>query len=160
MVIDCIKVSDVILNCIPYIGYFLPDFSLSESINLTFASYFVLIANVCIKYIFQQIGSHFNFELPLLGSFCRPMTPNCSLLTPPGSMGMPSGHTQTVVFVAAYLFYRYGGKSKITIALAIAAIIVMYCRVESRKHSVQQVIVGFMFGVIFAKGYINYVILK
>jgi membrane-associated phospholipid phosphatase len=74
-------------------------------------------------------------------------------------MGMPSGHTQTVVFVAAYLYYRYGGNS-ITLAGAVAAIIVMYCRIESGKHSIQQVIVGFIFGVLFAKGYIKYVILK
>jgi membrane-associated phospholipid phosphatase len=152
---DCIKISDTILNSIPYIGFFMTDFSLVESINLSLAAYFVLILNVGIKYIFQLVGSRYNYELPILGSFCRPSRPGCNLSTPSGSMGMPSGHTQTVVFVVAYLYYRYGNKSKVVWSGIFAAIMVMYCRVASLKHSVQQVVVGALFGIMFAKIYIR-----
>jgi hypothetical protein len=138
----CKFLSDVILNSIPFSGFFLSDFTPKESIYLCLCTYIVLAFNGFLKYLFQKLSSPHNFTVPLLGTTCRPSNLSCNLETSSMDMGMPSGHAQTVAFVATYLYL----KNKSTFGMYLV-IIIMYCRVYLLKHTISQVIIGTMVGI-------------
>jgi hypothetical protein len=75
------------------------------------------------------------------------------------SWGMPSGHAQSMAFATTYLIlYLYYTKNKnisvFSSLLILLSLLVMFQRINSKCHSVLQVIIGTVFGVVL--GYISY----
>ena len=61
---------------------------------------------------------------------------------------MPSGHTQVVVFVTTYLYLKYKRINNIVKICIILSLLVMYTRIYLKKHTLIQVIVGAIFGIL------------
>jgi membrane-associated phospholipid phosphatase len=127
------SLADFILYFSPFIGFFLPDFTIKEAVKLVILSFFVLYyVNPFFKYFFQQINSY---------DLCRPNV-LCSTTTPLITIGMPSGHTQTIVFVTMFLYLRYKHFTTLVKIFIGLSILMMYLRVHTKKHTISQVIIG------------------
>ena len=63
--------------------------------------------------------------------------------------GMPSGHTQSVMFSTIFIFLSLK-KTNILIFYLIISLITMWQRVNYNFHTIIQVIVGFIVGTVFA----------
>ena len=71
--------------------------------------------------------------------------------------GMPSGHAQSSMFSLTYLYLVKQSPSWLLIELFIA-ILTLYQRWNYRRHTIQQLFVGSVVGIVFA--YISFVISK
>jgi membrane-associated phospholipid phosphatase len=100
----------------------------------------------------------YNHRLPLLGSFCRPIDTKCEMLTMTG-YGMPSGHSQIVSFLFAFYYFYYKNTKEFSMNIFLVylaiALFVMYTRYSSGMHSIQQIILGHLYGIL-----IGYVLAK
>ena len=67
----------------------------------------------------------------------------------PDIFGMPSGHTQSILFSTVYVFLSLK-KRNILLFYLLASLITMWQRVYCNHHTVFQVIVGFAIGSLFA----------
>jgi len=67
----------------------------------------------------------------------------------PDIFGMPSGHTQSVVFSTVYVFLTLKNKRILFIYLFIS-FITMWQRVNYNFHTIYQVVIGFIVGSVFA----------
>ena len=70
---------------------------------------------------------------------------------------MPSGHAQSSMFSLTYLYLVKQSPSWLLIELFIA-ILTLYQRWNYRRHTIQQLFVGSVVGIVFA--YISFVISK
>ena len=97
---------------------------------------------------------------PILGKGSRPKgAANCGIWKdPPGhkttSYGMPSGHSQEATGFTTYMILKniYNGYALYdirNIILSSLALFIMYSRVYLNCHTVQQVIIGGLFGILF-----------
>jgi membrane-associated phospholipid phosphatase len=127
--------------------------------------------------IFKPIYSITNrTNLPIIGRGMRPEGATSCAVTlnnkPAHSFGMPSGHSQIVWLIAAYIIlnYTYGkslsdiksGEWIIMVSLVLFAIYTSYSRVYVEGcHTIQQVIIGGLIGILiasiffFTRGYIT-----
>ena len=71
--------------------------------------------------------------------------------------GMPSGHSQSVLFSTIFIYFAFHN-IKLTIIYLLISIITVSQRVIENHHTVLQVIVGSMFGLII--GYVSYEMAK
>jgi membrane-associated phospholipid phosphatase len=133
------------------------------SIYLFIAYILVIISNFIAKYIiFKPIFDILNVTtLPILGLGIRPESSyknkNSDFIIDKlvlNSFGMPSGHSQIMWALATYIIYKYLNYVSIytilgsIIIIAIASY-VSYSRVYIEKcHTIQQVIVGSILGII------------
>jgi len=67
----------------------------------------------------------------------------------PDIFGMPSGHTQSIMFSTIYVFFSLKQRN-ILLFYLLASLITMWQRVYCNHHTVFQVIVGFAIGSLFA----------
>jgi membrane-associated phospholipid phosphatase len=74
-------------------------------------------------------------------------------ITNPNRFGMPSGHTSRALYSTIFIFFALCN-IKITICYAIISIIIMYQRINSKQHSLFQVVIGGIIGIIL--GYYFY----
>ncbi len=92
-------------------------------------------------------------KLPVLGSFCRPSDRACEKLTGAG-YGMPSGHSQIACFIPAFYYFYYRGYEDFSMEkfaiMSAVALFIMYTRYTSKKHSIQQIIIGGLYGTLIA----------
>jgi membrane-associated phospholipid phosphatase len=72
--------------------------------------------------------------------------------------GMPSGHSQTVMFSFAYIVMLANQNALVYIAFFFLSLVVMYQRHKSRKHSFPQIVAGGALGLCL--GYISYYFVK
>ena len=117
------------------------------------------LANGVLKYkIVKPIMKDKNY--PILGKGTRPKgAANCGIWKdPPGhkttSYGMPSGHSQEATGFATYMIlknlsYGYALFDIRNVILSGLAIFIMYSRVYLNCHTIQQVIIGGMIGILF-----------
>jgi len=80
-----------------------------------------------------------NKVFPILGNGNRPN----SVIS---SYGMPSGHSQAVGF---FIAQQIKTKSKYLIPSILISLEVMYSRIANGHHTIQQVIIGFLIGLLF-----------
>lgn len=71
--------------------------------------------------------------------------------------GMPSGHSQSVLFSTIFIYFAFHN-IKLTIIYLLISIITVFQRVIENHHTVLQVIVGSMIGLII--GYVSYEMAK
>ena len=83
---------------------------------------------------------------PIVGNGNRPNS-NIS------SYGMPSGHSQAVGF---FIAHQIKTKSKYLIPSVLISLEVMYSRIANGHHTIQQIVVGFLIGLIFGLKTIKY----
>tara|TARA_B100001758_G_scaffold207888_1_gene189234 strand:+ start:1485 stop:2006 length:522 start_codon:yes stop_codon:yes gene_type:complete len=131
-------------------------------INDIYLFIFMVISNLVngvLKYkIAKPIMGDKNY--PILGKGTRPKgAANCGIWKdPPGhvtkSYGMPSGHSQEAWGFATYMIlknmsYGYALFDIRNVILSGLAIFIAYSRVYLNCHTVQQVIIGGMIGILF-----------
>lgn len=131
-------------------------------INDIYLFMFMVLSNLVngvLKYkIAKPIMKDKNY--PILGKGTRPKgAAHCGIWKdPPGhktkSYGMPSGHSQEAWGFATYMIlknmsYGYALFDIRNVILSGLAIFIMYSRVYLNCHTVQQVIVGGLFGILF-----------
>jgi membrane-associated phospholipid phosphatase len=68
--------------------------------------------------------------------------------------GMPSGHSQSVMYSFAYIVLLANQNSLVYIFYFFLSLIVMYQRHKSKKHSIQQIVVGGVIGLCL--GFLSY----
>ena len=163
----------ILLNCILNPSY--------ESVYLCIVFILACVSNHTFKQISEFIYNLFNIKsLPILGSGARPPNANsCAFILDNSiskSYGMPSGHSQTAWTVATYLICKIIQNFKTTkninntknttvfdyiwliLSFSIilsSAIYISYSRVYIEGcHTIQQVIVGGLLGILF--GYFIY----
>ena len=148
---------------------------LSELINI-FLKYSIF------KPLYHSFGTFKNrgYYLPLFGRGDRPVEARhcnwfdncteCNNDLPLNSFGMPSGHSQFIMYCATflvlYLYFTYVHKKSIggimtkisrihtffypiSIFIAILSILAVYTRIILKCHTIQQVIIGSLIGIKF-----------
>lgn len=112
-----------------------------------------IIINALTKYQLIHFMKRFNHKLPLLGSFCRPNDVKCENLTILG-YGMPSGHSQIASFIPAIYYFLFKDYEDFSISKFITLIsiglFIMTTRYTSKKHSIQQILMGSLYGILIA----------
>ena len=115
------------------------------------------IINYILKYkiIRPLIGDK---KYPFIGSGSRPKNAkNCGLFKdPPGyktnTYGMPSNHSQQAVVFSTYMILKAMKNNTLTsfklISFILLAISIMYSRIHFNCHTIQQVIIGGVIGLI------------
>jgi membrane-associated phospholipid phosphatase len=130
---------------------------LIKNINLTILLLLSFALNFILKYLIIKPLIK-DKVYPILGSCSRPSNAkNCGYLKdPPGyktnTYGMPSGHTQIALAFSVYLLLSEYYSKNLTYSKALfyilSAISVSYSRLYLNCHTIQQVIIGGMFGTI------------
>ena len=68
-------------------------------------------------------------------------------------VGMPSGHAESITILALLLYY----KNYISFSTAMLLIlIVSYQRISSKMHSINQILVGILLGILYSFIYIKF----
>lgn len=144
---------------------------------LTYKKIFLLLllgfsGNTTINYIIK----HFimkpimgNRKYPVIGQGPRPKGAKaCGLfdsskITDIKSYGMPSGHAQMAGFFTAYSMCKLGDDNVsapfytgVGIFLGSSLIFIMYSRVYSKCHTIQQTVAGALIGLILGNLFFNY----
>tara|TARA_B100000925_G_scaffold5978_1_gene4240 strand:+ start:28 stop:579 length:552 start_codon:yes stop_codon:yes gene_type:complete len=144
---------------------------------LTYEKTFLLLilgfsGNTAINYIIKHaimkplMG---NRKYPVIGQGPRPKgAKSCGLfesskITDVKSFGMPSGHAQMAGFFTAYSMSKLGEDSvsipfytSVGIFLGSSLIFIMYSRVYSKCHTVQQTLAGALIGLVLGNLFFNY----
>ena len=112
---------------------------------------FLLIVVLYHYYIQNTIEKQFCLEYFDYNNVKRPLSGN--IINSSGDLGMPSGHTEsaTIMFLLLY-FYGY-------ISLPVSIILIFICslqRVLKQQHTIAQVIVGIICGLIYTYIYKSY----
>ena len=160
------KASPLLMFTTAIMGYF-----------LTYEKTFLLLiigfsGNTIINYILK----HFimkpimgNKKYPVFGQGPRPKGAKaCGLfekskITDIKSFGMPSGHAQMAGFFTAYSMSKLGEDNvspsfytSVGVIIGSSLIFIMYRRVYSRCHTIQQTIAGALIGLILGNLFFNY----
>jgi membrane-associated phospholipid phosphatase len=115
-----------------------------------------ILLNLCLKGLIQQprpLENHKLFELAIKNGK-RFIFKNG---LPHDIFGMPSGHSQSVLYTTCFI-YSVFKKYNILIPFILISMITLCQRVTSKMHSIPQIIVGSIVGIIF--GYFTYYIAK
>lgn len=133
--------------------------------NELFFSIFLLttdIFNHFLKtFVFRPLFG--NKKIPLLGYGTRPQNMNCGLFInnkESTSYGLPSGHSQIAWLFTTHKILNLEEKNYYPISFVLIglAILISYSRVYWAKcHTIQQVILGGIFGIISAGIYNGYI---
>ena len=112
---------------------------------------FLLIVVLYHYYIQNNVEKRFCLEYFDYNNVKRPLSGN--IMSSSGDLGMPSGHAEsaTIMFLLLY-FYEY-------ISLPVCIILIFICslqRVLKQYHTIAQVIVGTILGVIYSYIYKSY----
>ncbi len=123
------------------------------SIVMLTSIFISIFINFITKLYLIEYMKKYNHKLPILGNFCRPLDTQCKNLTGTG-YGMPSGHSQAIAFLAAFYYFYYHkyddfSKPKFITLISIA-IFIMATRYTSKMHSIQQIIIGALYGILIA----------
>jgi len=142
----------------------LVDFLIHNDAKKLFLFIFLYIANffnyLLKHYIFKPIMG--NKKYKVLGTGTRPRgAKNCGYFIDnksPTSYGMPSGHSQTVGIFSGYYISEaldrdHENKNVVIALLSILTLLVMYSRVKFGCHTVQQVIIGALIGLMMGYGF-------
>ena len=62
--------------------------------------------------------------------------------------GMPSGHSQSVGFSTAYIFCTLNSQS-IFVLYSIISLITMFQRYKNHCHTISQIVIGYIIGIVF-----------
>ena len=130
---------------------------LIQDVYLIFFLIMTIIINYILKYkITQPLLGNKNY--PIIGSGVRPKNAkNCGIFKdPPGyknnTYGMPSNHSQQAVVFSTYMILKDLEKNTLsplkTIIYVLLALIIMYSRIYLNCHTIQQVIMGGVIGLI------------
>ena len=146
-----------LIKSLDYIGYQGPIITSS----ITFLS---LLGKPIYLFMFI-IGSFLNYslnnEIKMMIKEPRPKNPlpfiDDQLIKGPQIYGMPSGHAQSIIFSIVYLYLVRGSMFWLYVGLFLF-IITLYQRWVSKRHSIQQLIIGSIVGSTF--GYMSYICLK
>lgn len=65
------------------------------------------------------------------------------------SYGFPSGHSQSSGFFATFIYDNFKDNPYILIPFILYSLYIPYTRIQLGCHTIQQVIVGFLYGIIF-----------
>tara|TARA_B100001250_G_C19650352_1_gene722359 strand:+ start:464 stop:1015 length:552 start_codon:yes stop_codon:yes gene_type:complete len=154
----------VIIIIVPFLSYFL-----TNDIDLLLLSIMLTLVDKIItpflkNYIFKNLMGTKNY--PILGTGKRPkgakdtgcfLTKNNEISN---TYGMPSGHATSAWFFSIYTINKIldSSMNQITKIVGISLFIslglgIMHSRVKFRCHTIQQVILGGIFGSIFGKLY-------
>ena len=164
--ISIAKVSPLLMFATAIMGYL-----------LTYEKTFLLLllgfsGNTIINYIIK----HFimkpimgNRKYPVIGQGPRPKGAKaCGLfdnskITDIKSFGMPSGHAQMAGFFTAYSMSKLGEDNvspsfytAVGIFLGSSLIFIMYSRVFSKCHTIQQTVAGALIGLVLGNLFFNY----
>ena len=115
-----------------------------------------IFINLSTKHYLMNAMKSKNHRIPILGTFFRPkyktMQDKLKSLTIT-DYGMPSGHSQIASFIPAFYYFAYINNDfsiqKFTI-LFVISISIMYTRFTSKMHTIQQITIGSIFGIIIA----------
>lgn len=128
--------------------------------KISFIIFILLILDNSLNKIFKKI---FKKYIPLDGP--RPKgAKNCGCYIDLNNInklsishGMPSGHTQNIFFLTTFLTLYFKSTFK-TLLLGIIAFYGGYLRIKFGCHTIKQVIIGGLFGILLAS--ISYFLLK
>ena len=160
------KASPLLMFTTAIMGYF-----------LTYEKTFLLLligfsGNTIINYILKHLIMKplmGNRKYPVLGQGVRPKEAKaCGLfesskITDIKSFGMPSGHAQMAGFFTAYSMSKLG-EDKVSLPfytcvgliLGSSLIFIMYSRVYSKCHTIQQTLAGGLIGLVLGNLFFNY----
>jgi membrane-associated phospholipid phosphatase len=130
---------------------------------LTFA--FFLIFSDTLNYVLKHyimkpiMGKR---KWPILGIGTRPKGAKNPHLPGANTYGMPSGHSQNAVLFSTYIIgnlidtnINYLIKTSGILIFSVIPIVVMYSRVHFKHHTIQQVIMGGLFGAVLGALYLQ-----
>tara|TARA_Y100000591_G_C21699096_1_gene627348 strand:- start:242 stop:838 length:597 start_codon:yes stop_codon:yes gene_type:complete len=116
------------------------------------------------KYIYKPLMG--DKDIPILGKGTRPIgAKNCRYFRdnfldstikpkPVNSYGMPSGHSQSAAFYLSFIYQHFRNQPLIFYPSLLYSLYIPYTRVKFKCHTYQQVIVGFISGLIFYRIYV------
>ena len=111
--------------------------------------------NLATKNQLMKLMKPYNHKLGFLGSFCRPLDKGCKNISMTG-YGMPSGHSQVASFIPAIYYFLYKDYDDFSypkfLTMISIGIFIMSTRYTSKVHSIQQIIVGSLYGILIAYG--------
>ena len=160
------KASPLLMFTTAILGYF-----------LTYKKTFLLLlvglsGNTIINYLIKHaimkplMGDK---KYPIIGQGSRPKGAKaCGLfdkskITDVKSFGMPSGHAQMAGFFTAYSMSKLGADNvspifftSVGIILGSCFIFIMYSRVYSKCHTIQQTVAGALIGLVLGNLFFNY----
>ena len=156
----------VIIIIVPFLSFFL-----TNDISLLLLSVMLTLVDKIFtpflkNFVFKNLMGSKNY--PILGTGTRPKgakDTGCFLTKkdiPSNTYGMPSGHATSAWFFSIYVINKIFDSSmnQITKIVGISlfvslALAIMYSRVKLRCHTIQQVILGAIFGITSGKLYYN-----
>ena len=136
--------------------------SLSNNISINYAITYILsdkISNVFLKYVvFKNLLG--DKKHPILGTGTRPPNAyNCGLFRDnffnsavkpklATTYGFPSGHSQSAGYFMTFIHEHFSNNSLIYISSLLYSLYILYTRIELNCHTYQQVIFGYLFGIL------------
>ncbi len=112
-----------------------------------------IIINAITKHQLIKYMKPLNHRLPILGTFCRPIDTKCENLTISG-YGMPSGHSQIATLIPAMYYFLYNDYESFSYTkfyvMASIGLFIMITRYTSKMHSIPQIILGSLYGLLIA----------
>ena len=136
--------------------------SLSNNISITYSINYILsdkILNAFLKNIvFKNLLG--DKKHPILGTGTRPPgAKNCGLFRDnffnptikpklATSYGFPSGHSQSAGYFMTFIHEHFSNNSLIYISSLLYSLYIPYTRIELNCHTYQQVIFGYLFGIL------------
>ncbi len=143
-----------LINYTPFLFFFSSIFLLydKKTLNLFFIiGFFInILINIILKGIIQEPRPNENYRLFYLDLLNIKRSENKGLMSY-DRYGMPSGHAQTAFYSTIFIYFALKNIS-VTIFYIFLSIITIYQRVMYNYHTIQQVIVGSIIGIII--GYI------
>jgi len=147
------------LRAMPYLGLF---FSLFISIIFKNKFSFILFCLLIIELNINMTSKELYHKYIGIDSTRPKNSTNCSVFNKIDKdnatglvLGMPSGHSQNIFFLATFLALYF--KSSLKLGLFLVAIYGAYLRVEINCHTIPQVVVGSIMGIIY--GFVSYKLL-
>jgi membrane-associated phospholipid phosphatase len=118
-------------------------------IGYIFGLFFNTIINLCLKYIIKQPRPNKDskqYDIAIQNCNRRDLIDYCIISE---MYGMPSGHSSSVAFSTAYIFFALHS-NKISSFYLFIAIVTAIQRVIYNFHSLDQVFIGFIVGTVIA----------
>ena len=116
--------------------------------------------NILFYYVFGSFISEF-INLVLKYIFKEPRPKNnkyiINKLLKYDIYGMPSGHAQMAFFTTIFIYLAFNRKKYIMIAYLMYSILISYQRVKENYHTVNQVFVGGIIGLLFGYFYHKFI---
>lgn len=143
-----INILSLIGNYGPLILFLLSSFLLRNTSNALFyyiiGFIFSIILNIILKLTFKQPRPRDNEDLFKLA---LNYSNKYNYILPFNIYGMPSGHAQSVMYSTIFIYLMFKNP-KISIFYLLISLITIFQRVEDLHHTVFQVIIGFIIGLL------------